>query len=137
MVPIDGKILEFSNRWYEGALKNSRDVELSSGMTIRAITPPYFLGTKMEAFLGRGQNDYMASHDSEDFLAVIDGRNSIVEEVRLRMLICERSLGERCHCFWTIKVPDAIPGYLLPDAANQARLTMIFERLNLLASPSQ
>jgi hypothetical protein len=35
----------------------------------------------MEAFRGRGKNDFMASHDLEDFVAVIDGRSTIVAEI--------------------------------------------------------
>lgn len=59
VMPLDEKLLGFSNRWYEGALKESQSVALPSGVTIRAITSPYFLGTKIEAFLGRGENDYI------------------------------------------------------------------------------
>jgi hypothetical protein len=64
VMPLDEKLLGFSNRWYEGALKESQSVALPSGVTVRAITSPYFLGTKIEAFLGRGENDYIVSHDS-------------------------------------------------------------------------
>ena len=81
VMPLDAKILGFSNRWYADALRTSADVLLPGGLTIRAITAPYFLGTKMEAFRGRGQGDYFASHDLEDFVAVIDGRMSIVQEI--------------------------------------------------------
>jgi hypothetical protein len=45
-------------------------------------TPVYFLATKLEAFLGRGNEDYSGSHDLEDLIAVIDGRTEIVNEVR-------------------------------------------------------
>jgi len=35
----------------------------------------------MEAFRGRGNVDYQASHDLEDFVAVIEGRENVVQEV--------------------------------------------------------
>jgi hypothetical protein len=73
VMPLDAKILGFSNRWYADALRTSADVSLPGGLIIRAITAPYFLGTKFEAFRGRGLGDYFASHDLEDFVAVIDG----------------------------------------------------------------
>jgi hypothetical protein len=49
-------------------------VTISENMKVRAITAPYFLGTKLEAFHGRGHLDYFASHDLEDLIAVVDGR---------------------------------------------------------------
>jgi predicted nucleotidyltransferase len=88
VMALDEKLLGFSNRWYEGALKESQSVALPSGVTIRAIASPYFLGAKIEAFLGRGENDYIASHDLEDVMAVIDGRHSIA--------LCPRELNEAC-----------------------------------------
>jgi len=35
------------------------------------------LATKVEAFKGRGKNDYRLSHDIEDIITLIDGRASI------------------------------------------------------------
>jgi hypothetical protein len=35
-----------------------------------------------EAFDGRGKGDYLASHDIEDIIAVLDGRPVIVDEVK-------------------------------------------------------
>jgi hypothetical protein len=138
VMPLDEKLLGFSNRWYKGALKESQPVALPSGATIRAITSPYFLGTKIEAFLGRGENDYIASHDLEDVMAVIDGRRSIVDEVRqanteLRAFIgtaLQRFLGET-------QFNDALPGYLLPDATSQGRVRTVVERLHGLISISR
>jgi hypothetical protein len=52
-----------------------------AGQAIRVITAPFFLGTKMEAFRGRCRMDFQASHDLEDFVAVIEGRETIVQEI--------------------------------------------------------
>jgi hypothetical protein len=32
----------------------------------------YFVGTRIEAFRGRGEEDYFVSHDREDLIAVVD-----------------------------------------------------------------
>ena len=48
---------------------------------MRVITAPFFLGTKMEAFRGRGNMDFHASHDLEDFVAVIEGRETLLQEI--------------------------------------------------------
>ena len=53
--------------------------EVEPGLRIRVVTAPYFVATKLEAFRGRGRGDYISSHDLEDLLAVIDGRDVIVE----------------------------------------------------------
>jgi hypothetical protein len=76
VMPLDPKILGFSNRWYSEALRAAEEVRLPAGSTIRAITASYFLGTKLEAFRGRGRDDYFSSHDLEDFMAVV-GRKVI------------------------------------------------------------
>jgi hypothetical protein len=66
VLPLDKDVLGYANRWYEGALKYAVSVQLKNGISIRVISAPFFLGTKMEAFRGRGSNDYMASRDLED-----------------------------------------------------------------------
>ncbi len=43
--------------------------------------PPYFLGTKIEAFLGRGQGDMRTSPDFEDIIALLNGRSTLEEEI--------------------------------------------------------
>lgn len=50
-------------------------------MDIRLITAPVFVATKFEAFHGRGGNDYLASHDLEDIITVIDGRPGLTQEI--------------------------------------------------------
>lgn len=36
---------------------------------------------KLEAFASRGENDYMTSHDLEDVLNIVDGRQELVAEL--------------------------------------------------------
>lgn len=44
-----------------------------NGMVIRHISAPLFIVTKLEAFAGRGNADYLFSHDLGDILAVVVG----------------------------------------------------------------
>src|SRR5437763_3130430 len=81
VMPTDERILGFSNRWYKLAIASSQRLQLEEGLIIRVVTAPLFLGTKLEAFKGRGKNDYFASHDLEDIIAVIDGRPSLLDAV--------------------------------------------------------
>jgi predicted nucleotidyltransferase len=133
VMPLDEQILGFSNRWYPDALRTSNNVELPNRLTIRAITAPYFLGTKIEAFRGRGQSDYFSSHDLEDFIAVIDGRPLILDEVQasprdLRLYLSDAVI----KLLQEPRFLDALPGYLLPDAANQSRIGLLVGKLNAL-----
>jgi hypothetical protein len=138
VMPLDEKILGFSNRWYKGALRESRSVALPSGATIRAITSPYFLSTKIEAFLGRGENDYITSHDLEDVMAVIDGRSAIVQEVEQTDSELRAFVGAAMRRFLDdAQFMDALPGYLLPDTASQGRVGIVVERLHGLISISK
>jgi predicted nucleotidyltransferase len=80
-MPLDSRVLGFSNRWYPDALRAAGNVQLRGGLAIRAINAPYFLGTKLEHFADRGKRDYLASHDLEDFIAVVDSRSALMTEI--------------------------------------------------------
>jgi len=134
VMPIDEKILGFSNRWYKMAMETSQTVQLANDLTIRVVTAPLFLGTKMEAFKGRGKNDLFASPDLEDIVAVIDGRPSLLGEVlnapaELKAYLADeiqKLLGKQ-------EFIEALPGYLLPDPASQARLEPLLKTLRKIA----
>jgi hypothetical protein len=129
VMPLDEKILGFTNHWYRAALEEAIEIEIEPTLRILVITAPYFVATKLDAFQGRGRGDYTSSHDLEDLLAVIDGREAIIEEIarsgEVRFYIAEqfRSLLE------TPAFIDALPGYLLPDASSQNRLPILLNRL--------
>jgi predicted nucleotidyltransferase len=81
VMPLDEKVLGFTNRWYKPAIEAAEEREILPGMTIKVVSTPYFCATKLEAFDGRGAGDYLASHDLEDIITVIDGRAEIIEEI--------------------------------------------------------
>jgi hypothetical protein len=135
VMPLDEKILGFSNRWYKSAMDSAQKHDLDRDLRIRVATAVYFCATKLEAFHGRGQNDFLASHDLEDLIAVIDGRSELVNEVRaasedVRVYIASE-IGKLRN---TPTFIDALPGYLLPDPVSQARITLLLEHLKELAA---
>ena len=135
VMPLDETILGFSNRWYRAAMEASATHQLLRDLEIRAVTAPYFLATKIEAFKGRGRGDFLASHDLEDLIFVIDGRSTIVEEVQTETSLLREYL--RTEIAGLLAAPgfiDALPGYLLPDAASQARIGTVLRRLRAVAS---
>ncbi len=81
VMPLDAAVLGFSNKWYDSAMQTATEVRIGERLSIRLVTPPCFIGTKLEAFRDRGKGDYLASHDLEDVISVVDGRPELVEEI--------------------------------------------------------
>lgn len=137
VMPTDERILGFSNRWYVPAISSALDVDLDTDH-IKLIAPEYFLATKLEAFHGRGQGDHGGSHDLEDAIAVIDGRAEIVLEVRDAESDVRDYLSESFSSLLDSRgFIDALPGFLLPDAASQERLPLLLNRLRALAEAAR
>ncbi|HEX4602933.1 MAG TPA: hypothetical protein VH724_02995 [Candidatus Angelobacter sp.] len=135
VMPTDERILGFSNRWYKPAMATAQTVQLANDLIIRAVTAPLFLGTKLEAFKGRGKNDYFASHDLEDVIAVMDGRPSLLSEVQHAPKELQVYLAVEFHkLIGNPDFMDALPGYLLPDPVSQARLGSLLKNLRSMAS---
>jgi predicted nucleotidyltransferase len=82
LVPLDEKVLGFANRWYRPAFEVAQTATLPSGLQLRHLSSPYFMATKLEAFRDRGNNDVYLSHDLEDIITVVDGREELLPELR-------------------------------------------------------
>ena len=130
-MPDDPAILGFGNRWYADALRHAEDRGLEAGVSIRVVTPPYFLGTKLEAWHGRGNDDPLASRDVDDILSVVDGRPALGGEVAeadaaLRQGIAAGIAGLLAHRDF---------GYAVQSIArnNRQREELLFQRLESLA----
>jgi hypothetical protein len=135
LMPLDEKILGFSNRWYRAAMKSSVTQRLSDDLEIRIVTAPFFIVTKLEAFRGRGKGDFFGSRDLEDMIAVVDGRAALVAEVQAGG--AELGAYLRAAIKGLLAAPgflDALPGYLLPDATSQSRMMIVLQRLQKFAS---
>ena len=137
IMPLDQTILGFSNRWYREAMNAAEALTLEPALRIRHITAPYFLATKLEAFNGRGGRDFFSSHDLEDLLSVIDGRPEPSEEVRATRADLRDYLALAFTGFLRDnRFIDALPGHMLPDAANaasQSRIPVLLKRIDELA----
>jgi predicted nucleotidyltransferase len=129
VMPTDSTILGFSNRWYTDAMLSARNMRLPVGINIRMVTAPFFLATKLEAFYGRGNGDYMASHDLEDLIAVLDGRDSIVSEVQNSGAVALYLAEAYRRLLALDEFHDALPCHLPTDAASQMRVAVLIERM--------
>jgi predicted nucleotidyltransferase len=81
LVPLDEKVLGFANRWYKPGFEAATTSTLPSGLQLRHLSAPYFVATKLEAFKDRGNNDVYLSHDLEDVITVVDGREELLDEL--------------------------------------------------------
>lgn len=81
VMPTDPRILGFSNRWYGPAIEAATSTIVAPELSVRHVTAPYFLATKIEAFTGRGEGDFGASADIDDIVAVVDGRVELTREL--------------------------------------------------------
>lgn len=133
VMPTDSKILGFSNVWYPIAMKEAVEIELPNGNKIKIVTAPYFLATKLEAFYGRGNGDYLLSHDLEDLISVVDGRPEIIDEVRQSNEDVKNYLSEKFNVLLNdSRFVEALPGKVPGDEGSQSRIPIIMERLNML-----
>jgi len=130
VLALSKEVLGFTNIWYEPALHHASTLTLPEGPSIRVISAPYFLATKMEAFRGRGKMDFQASHDLEDFVAVIEGRENIVNEIAesprdVRDYLAQAAKGLLAES----RFLDVLPGFVLDDE----RVPIIEKRLAFIA----
>jgi hypothetical protein len=135
VMPLDEKILGFSNRWYKPAMDSSVVHEVEPDLRVRVVTAVYFCATKLEAFTGRGKGDYQSSHDLEDLIAVVDGRAELVNEIHAGPENVRAYIATEIRKLLATKAfLDALPGYLLPDTASQTRISILLDRLKKIAA---
>jgi hypothetical protein len=80
LMPADPKILGFSNKWYRAGV-NRADSQQVGKYEINILPVEYFFASKIEAFNGRGKNDFYGSKDMEDLISILGGRVGILEEL--------------------------------------------------------
>ncbi len=125
-MPTDASIFGFASRWQAEAFPHALERELPSGARIAAVSPAFLVATKLEAFAGRGRNDYMGSRDFADLVSLFDGRAELGDEIarapaELRSYVAAELVRHQQHP----RFLDGIYGGLTPDAASQDRAERI------------
>jgi len=131
VMPTDPGILGFGNVWSRRAFATAEPHSLPDGSTVRVVTAPYFVATKLEAFAGRGDDDYLASHDIEDIISILDGRPGLVGEIRRSETELAEYVGNELERHGA-RLTGAIEAHLPADAASQARAERIRETIEAL-----
>lgn len=130
LMPDNAEVLGFSNRWYQQALESAEPVRLDDELSIRVVTPPLFVATKLEAYKGRGDGDPLSSHDIEDILNLVDGRSGLLDEIRA----ADCALQAYIVAELALLLDDEDFAYAVQSQAGDSdREALLFERLEALA----
>lgn len=130
LMPVQAEVLGFTNRWYPYAVETAGAMDLGRGVTIRLVSAVAFVATKLEAFASRGGGDFMNSHDLEDVLNIIDGREELAVEIAAAPVELRQAVG--LAFAQLVKNPDfanVLPGLI----AEPERADLIMERLKILS----
>lgn len=130
LMPVQPEVLGFSNRWYPYAVETAVSLDLGADLTIRLVSAVAFVATKLEAFAGRGNSDFMSSHDLEDVLNIVDGREELANE----MVAAPTELRQAVAAAFAplLKNPDfvnVLPGLI----AEPERAGLVMDRLKALS----
>ncbi len=82
IMPTNDPSIGFTNRWYTDGFNNAVDHKIDETCTVKILSAPYFVGTKLEAYKNRGGNDGRISQDFEDIVYVFENRESIWEDMK-------------------------------------------------------
>ena len=141
VMPIDGDVLGFKNKWYALAFAAREEYRLTDSMVIHVVSAPFFIATKLEAFSDRGKSDYLGSADLEDIIAVVDGRPALVEEMQALPPDARRYLAsEFSRLLANRDFVDALPGHLGYREVSPERLQRLLSRLlelSTMAAPGE
>jgi hypothetical protein len=83
-LPGDPEVLTFNNQWCGEAMHYSQRIHIGDDLRVNAISAPYYLGTKLNAFDRRGFGNFSDSKDIFDILLIFAGHEAIEMEIEHR-----------------------------------------------------
>lgn len=135
VMPIDKSVLGFSNRWYKDAETHAIIQNITDTISVKIISAPYFIATKLEAFKDRGKQDFLLSHDLEDIVSLIDGRPEIVNDIAIVSDDLKQYLAfEFASLMNNIQFLQALPGHLNDSEQSDGRLNIVKSRILAIIS---
>ncbi len=130
LMPVQPEVLGFSNRWYPYAVETAASVNLGQNVTIRLVSAVAFVATKLEAFASRGGGDFMSSHDLEDVLNIVDGREELANEMAAAPAELRHAVAAALtQLLKNQDFANVLPGLI----AEQERADLVMERLRALS----
>jgi len=80
-LPGDPEVLTFNNQWCGEAMRYAQRIHIGDDLRVNAISAPYYLGTKLNAFDRRGFGNFADSKDIFDILLIFAGHDAIETEI--------------------------------------------------------
>ncbi len=134
IMPVDQTILSFGNRWYAYAIESAQTVSLAADLSIRLISAPCFLATKIEAFQSGTRGDFLTSRDLDDIVTLLDGRPEIVAETHSAEAEVREFIAATFQDYLKNELfLEALEALLHPDPSSQARRPLILSRMSQIA----
>ncbi|MDB4936645.1 MAG: hypothetical protein JWP87_3617 [Labilithrix sp.] len=122
------------NAWFERAAARAVDYDAGNGVRVKAVSPPYFLATKLVAFADRAP-DVQSSVDCEDIVALV------AEVADLVSLVDAEGMRADVAALWKLvfdkyrfgvdDLPDVVDGHL--DSREGEHRARVVETLETLA----
>lgn len=138
VMPVSEEASGWTSTWFREALITSYPMELSNNVRANIITAPYFLATKLEAFLDRGQRDYYGSPDIEDMMLVIDGRSELISEIEEGNPGLQRYISKHFHQLLIDRsFVESLHGHVPSDPASQMRAPLLLEKIRKISQLHQ
>ncbi len=135
IMPTEGAVLNFKNSWYPDGYEQAITVKLPDGEQVRIFSLPYFLASKIEAFIDRGHEDFLTSPDMEDIITVLDGSGTITEEITAAPAKVRKYLAGKFGEFLRDdRFTESLEGNLRSPAGTAARVERIKNILEPFAS---
>jgi hypothetical protein len=137
IMPIDSRPLGMNSRWFREALESAQPVELGQNVEAKVVTRTFFVATKLAAFQDRGHSDLYGSRDLEDIVTVVEGSESIIEEIAnaspdLRRFITTGFSNLIAHADFD----EALFGHLSATFGARERVDEIKQKFVQIAEPS-
>lgn len=130
LMPVQPEVLGFSNTWYPYAVETAVLMDLGDGLTIRLVSAVAFVATKLEAFASRGGGDLLSSHDFEDVLNIVDGREELAEEMAAAPAELRQTVATAfARLLTNPNFANVLPGLV----AEPERAGLVMERLRTLS----
>ena len=133
IMPTEGAFLGLNTAWFAEALATATERAFDH-IRLKLISPVAFLATKHLAFLDRGEGEHYASHDLEDCITVIDGREAIATEVAAAPEALRAYVVNATRALLAAPTfNESLTGHLPIDEASQRRLPALRNKLRAVA----
>ncbi|MDO3384763.1 nucleotidyl transferase AbiEii/AbiGii toxin family protein [Gilvimarinus sp. SDUM040013] len=126
----DSRAMGFTNKWYKQALDHTQPHNVANDLEIQVVSPVYFLATKFEAFLDRGEGNFY-SHDLEDIVFVLENRSGLIRELEAAPEDVKQYLSAQATSLFNDEFLNVLPGLVIDDRHSPAVVT---DMLRVMAS---